>query len=87
MGQGWLKKFKGCHGIHQFWIVGRKLSADLESSGPFTERLHMLIQKNCLQLELLYNADKTGLSGGLLLGKTLASMQEKEAPGRKLSKD
>ena len=67
--------------------MGEKLSADLDSIQPFVEKLHKLIQENGLQLEQLYNTDETGLFWRVLPNKTLASAQEKEAPGGKSSKD
>ena len=85
--QGWLDKFKRRHGICQLRVVGEKLSADMQSIQPFVETLHKLIEEKGLQLEQLYNADETGLFWRVLPRMTLASAQEKEAPGVKSSKD
>ena len=85
--QGWLDKFKRRHGIRQLRVVGEKLSADVQSIEPFVEKLHKLMEEKGLQLEQLYNADETGLFWRVLPKVTLASAQEKEAPGVKSSKD
>lgn len=85
--QGWLAKFKNRHGIRQLDIQGEKLSADTSSADNFVKKFATMLQEEDYDLDLVYNADETGLCWKSLPSKTLASKRERAAPGYKSSKD
>ncbi|GFS52135.1 jerky protein homolog-like [Trichonephila clavipes] len=75
---GWLDRWKKRHGVRQLTITGKKLSkatfANLIAEGNYSP-------------QQIYNADETGLNFRALPKKSLASQDEKSAPGYKMSKD
>ncbi|CAH1967063.1 unnamed protein product [Acanthoscelides obtectus] len=85
--QGWLDKFKSRHGIRQLDIQGEKLSADSSSASGFVTRFSEILREDGYDLELVYNADESGLCWKSLPSKTPASKREVSAPGYKSSKD
>lgn len=84
---GWLDRWKKQYGIRQLEICGEKLSADSEIVAKFCEKFQNIIQQENLTLDQVYNCDETGLNYKMLPSKTLASQEEKAAPGLKKSKD
>ena len=84
---GWLWRFCDCHGIRQLPLQGEKLSADVCAPEPFKKTLSDLMTKENLSIEQIYNCDETGLYFRLLPQRTLAANHEKQAPGRKKSKE
>ena len=84
---GWLEKFKNRHGIRNPSIQGEKLSAAVETVGPFLQKLRKVIEEKGLTPEQIYNADETGLLWKCLPDRTLVACREKTAPGFKKSKD
>ncbi|KAI5742840.1 hypothetical protein M8J77_011767 [Diaphorina citri] len=85
--QGWLDKFKSRHGIRQLDIQGEKMSANISAADAFVKEFSEKLQKEDYDLDLIYNADETGLCWKSLPFKTLASNREKAASGYKSSKD
>lgn len=84
---GWLDRWKKRYGIRQLEICGEKLSADSEIVAKFCEKFQNIIQQENLTLDQVYNCDETGLNYKMLPSKTLASQEEKAAPGLKKSKE
>lgn len=84
---GWLTRFKSRHGIQQLDIQGEKLSRDSQTPTAFVTNFAKLLTDNHYDSGLVYNADETGLCWKNLPSKTLASQQEKRAPGYKMNKD
>lgn len=80
---GWLDRWKKGYGIRQLEICGEKLSADSEIVAKFCEKFQNIIQQENLTLDQVYNCDETGLNYKMLPSKTLASQEEKAAPGLK----
>jgi hypothetical protein len=85
--QGWLSKFQSRHGIRQLAIQGEKMSANKEVVESFKLNICQLIEEEGLALSQVYNCDETGLYWKALPSKTLASHNEKTAPGYKVSKE
>lgn len=87
--EGWLFRWKRRYGIRQLNICGERLSAEGQASElqKFKRRLHKFLDKKGLSGEQIYNCDETGLYYRMLPSKTLASVEEKSAPGYKKSKD
>ncbi|KAG8232655.1 hypothetical protein J437_LFUL012615 [Ladona fulva] len=83
--KGWLDRFKHRHGIRHLKITGEKLSSNESAIEPFRIEvlLHVINEKN-LSSEQIYNANESGLFWQMLPDKTLADLNEKVAPGRKL---
>lgn len=81
---GWLQGFKNRHGIRQLSIAGEKLSADLESAQNYISKFAELVSGYSPQQ--IFNADETGLWFKSLPEKSLASKEEKAAPGFKMCK-
>lgn len=73
--------------MRQLYISGEKLSANNEDVAPFKEKLQKLIEDEQLSAQQLYNCDETGLNYKMLPRKTLASKEERSAPGYKKSKE
>lgn len=84
---GWLDRWKKRYGIRQLEICGEKLSADSEVVGGFCEKFQQIVKIENLTLDQIYNCDETGLNFKMLPSKTLASKEEKAAPGLKKSKE
>lgn len=84
---GWLDKWKKRHGVRQLDVCGEKLSGDSGAVSDFIEKFKQIITKENLSAEQIYNCDETGLNFKLLPAKTLASREEKSAPGHKKSKE
>jgi len=85
--QGWLEKFKRRFGIRQISVQGESLSANKDGATQFQKELKNIIENGQYSLENIYNADETGLYVKMLPKKTLALMDEKQAPGLKDSKE
>ena len=85
--EGWLHRWKKRHGVRRLTLCGEKLSAPTEEVEPFKKKLAKMIQEKALVPAQIYNADESGLYYRCLPDKTLASGDEKEAPGMKKQKD
>ncbi|GBN83205.1 Jerky -like [Araneus ventricosus] len=83
---GWLIRFKQRHGIRQLNVEGERLSADVTAADSFCVKFQEFIDEENLIPNQIYNADETGLYWKCLPTKTLASREEKSAPGHKSSK-
>ncbi|XP_030747800.1 jerky protein homolog-like [Sitophilus oryzae] len=84
---GWLGRWKKRDGVRQLTICGEKLSADVSSIEKFKQDFKMLITDCGYTCDPIYNCDESGLNYKMLPSKTLASGQEKSAPGNKRSKE
>ncbi|KAG8236433.1 hypothetical protein J437_LFUL016938 [Ladona fulva] len=85
--KGWLDRFKHRQGIRRLKITEEKLSSNESAIEPFRiELLLCVINEKYLSSEQIYNADESWLLWGMLLDKTLADLDEKVAPGRKVIK-
>lgn len=84
---GWLDRWKKRYGVRQLSVCGEKLSADTAAVEPFCRLIKELMDKENLTLDQVYNCDETGLNFKMLPAKTLASKEEKSAPGHKKSKE
>ena len=84
---GWLDRWKKRHGIWQLNISGEKLSADCDEVIKFKASFKILIAKENLKMEQLFNCDETGLNFIMLPSKTLVAKDERSAPGYKKSKE
>ncbi|XP_046663125.1 jerky protein homolog-like [Homalodisca vitripennis] len=84
---GWLKNFKSRHGIRELDIQGEILSGDSAAAEKYKETFSKLLKDEGYSLDLVYNADETGLNWKALPRKSLASKREKAAPGFKVSKE
>lgn len=84
---GWLDRWKKRYGIRQLNICGEKLSADMESVCEFKKMFHKFIEEEGAFWRTIYNCDETGLNFRMLPSKTLASRNEKSAPGYKRRKE
>lgn len=82
-----MQKFKNRHGIRQLTIKGEILSNDSEAAKIFQNEILNKIEREELLLENVYNADESGLYWKSFPNVTLASQEEKSAPGRKECKD
>ncbi|KAG8237641.1 hypothetical protein J437_LFUL013619 [Ladona fulva] len=68
-------------------ITGEKPSSNESAIEPFRiELLLRVINEKNLSSEQIYNADESGLFWQMLPDKTLADLNEKVAPGRKVIK-
>lgn len=84
---GWLDRWKKRYGVRQLTICGEKLSADVSSIEKFKQDFKKLIKHCGYTCDQIYNCDESGLNYKMLPSKTLASRQEKSAPGHKRSKE
>lgn len=84
---GWLDRWKKRYGVRQLTVCGEKLSADVSSIENFKQDFKKQIKDNGYTYDQIYNCDETGLNYKMLPSKTLASGQEKSAPGHKRSKE
>lgn len=84
---GWLYRFKKRHGIRELSIQGEKLSADECAMVEFCYELESVIKEHSLRPAQIYNADETGVYWKSMPTRTLASENEKSAPGYKIKKD
>lgn len=82
---GWLDKWKTRYGIRQLNICGEKLSADRDAVDVFKTEFQEFTEG--YTKDQIYNADETGLNFKMLPQKSLASKQEKSAPGHKMNKE
>ena len=80
-------RFKERHGIRELAVQGERLSSDFQAAEKFRKEFADEMQKMGYMLELIYNADVSGLYWRLLPIRTFASRSEISAPGRKMSKD
>lgn len=86
--QGFINNFKKRHGIRMKKISGEKLScADEAIIKSFQETFTRKIEELNLIPEQIYNADETALIYKNLDNRTLVTVNEKTAPGRKNSKE
>lgn len=85
--QGWLESFKKRHGIRQLCVSGETLSADSIEAKKFCSNFENLMEEHDLTLDMIYNADETGLYWKCLPLKTLATAGEKSAAGFKQNKE
>ena len=79
--QGWLTNFKNRFGIRLFSVQGKKLSGDTD------EEIQKIITEGGYPLNNVYNPDESGLYIKSLPQRTLALIEEKQAPGYKESKE
>lgn len=84
---GWLTRFKNRHGIRLLKQSGEKLSSDWKQVEPFKAKFNEIIALNNLSKDAIFNADETGLFWKNLPDKTYVHSKEKDAPGRKVSKE
>ncbi|GJQ74656.1 hypothetical protein Trydic_g21509 [Trypoxylus dichotomus] len=75
------------YGVRQLMECGEKLSADVSSTGKFKQDFKKHIEDSGYTWDQIYNCDESGLNDKLLPSKTLASQQEKCAPGYKRSQE
>uniref|UniRef100_UPI00398F1AAA jerky protein homolog n=1 Tax=Pristiophorus japonicus TaxID=55135 RepID=UPI00398F1AAA len=85
--EGWLTRFKHCHGIHQLDVSGDKKSADNEAAQNYSRTFTEMVQEMKLTADQIYNADETGLLWRCLPTATLAAAGEKETVGFKMNKE
>lgn len=83
---GFLDRWKKRHGIRQLTISGEKLSADNEAAADFLKEFKDLVSSQNYTPQQVYNADETGLNFKALPTRSLASEEEKSAPGFKMDK-
>lgn len=81
---GWLEKWKGRYGVRQVNICGEKLSADVDAANVFKTEMDDFLRG--YTKEQIYNADETGLNFKMMPKKSLASKNERSAPGHKIDK-
>lgn len=84
---GWLQKFKKRHNIRLLKICGERLSANEAAVKEFIDDFKQKVNDLGLCRDQIYNADETGLIIKDLNSKTLVMHAEKNAPGRKNSKE
>ncbi|GFX38324.1 jerky protein homolog-like [Trichonephila clavipes] len=84
---GWLDRWKKRHGVRQLTNTGEKLSSDFDAAKEYVTTFANLIAEGNYSPQQIYNADETGLNFRALPKKSLASQDEKSAPGYKMSKD
>lgn len=77
---GWLEHLKKDMGMRQLSVTGEK-SASMEEVAAFVAKLDKIIESENLSSQQIYNCDETGLNYKMLPTKTLASREEKSAPG------
>ncbi len=85
----WLDRWKKRYGVRQLKIAGERLSAESHrvDLDEFKRHFHKMIDRKGLTAEQIFNCDETGLYYRMLPDKTLASREEKSAPGYKKSKE
>ncbi|GFV54804.1 jerky protein homolog-like [Trichonephila clavipes] len=83
---GWIGGKKR-HGVRQLTITGEKLSSDFDAAKEYVTTFANLIAEGNYSPQQIYNADEMGLNFRALPKKSLASQDEKSAPGYKMSKD
>lgn len=84
---GFVRKFRRRHRIRQLTLTGEKLSSNSDGIDDFiSDLLEKLVERN-LTLDNLYNADESGLLYKEIVSRTLVTQEEKNAPGKKKSKD
>lgn len=83
--EGWLHNWKKRYNIRELNICGEKLLAEVAIGEleKFKRKLHQYIDRHSLIGDQIYNYDEMGLYYHMLPSKTLASRQEKSAPGYK----
>lgn len=84
---GWLDRWKKRYGVRQLTVCGEKLSADVSSIEKFKQDFKKQIEDSRYTYDQIYNCDESGLNYKMLPSKTLASRQERSAPGHKRSKE
>ncbi|GFV96259.1 jerky protein homolog-like [Trichonephila clavipes] len=84
---GWLDRWKKRHGIRQLTITSEKFSSDFDAAKEYVTTFANLIAEGNYSPQQICNADETVLNFRALLKKSLASQDEKSAPGYKMSKD
>ena len=84
---GWIQNFKRRHGIRSLKLCSEKLSSNESAILPFTEQFKQTINSLNLCPEQTYNTDETTLVFQNLNDRTLVATHEKNAPGRKYSKE
>lgn len=82
---GFLNRFKERHGIRVLTMKGEILSSDITSAENFLEVFHTKIKG--YTAEQIFNCDETGLYWKAIPNKTMASVNEKNASGFKISKE
>uniref|UniRef100_A0A1B6FS75 HTH CENPB-type domain-containing protein n=1 Tax=Cuerna arida TaxID=1464854 RepID=A0A1B6FS75_9HEMI len=81
---GFLDRWKKRHGIRQLTVTGKKMSADSNAAAEYLQEFKEITSSYSPQQ--VYNADETGLNFKALPTKSLASREEKSAPGFKMDK-
>lgn len=84
---GWLKNFKSRHGIRELKVEGESLSSDIPAAESFKKTFSDFVKDSGFGREDVYNCDETGVNWKALPRKSLASRQETNAPGFKVSKE
>lgn len=84
---GWLGRWKNCHGVCQLKICGEKFSANNLGVNDFKTSFKNIVLENCYALDQIYNCDETGLNYKMLPSKTWPPKQETAAPGHKRGKE
>ena len=85
--RGWFERFKSRHSLKFLRLKGELQSADVDGLEEFKKMFRALINEEGYSLDQLYNADETALILKLVPQKTIASVQEKIAHGRKKDKE
>ncbi|XP_049840398.1 jerky protein homolog-like [Schistocerca gregaria] len=81
-----LDLWKKRHGIRQVTITGEKLSADNEAAANYLQEFKDLVFSQNCSPQQVYNAGETRLNFKAFSIKSLASQEEKSAPGFKMGK-
>lgn len=84
---GWVWNFKKRFGIRVLSLTGEKVSSDDNAFELFKTKFQNEISEKGFNREQVYNVDESGLYWKSLPRKTLVLAGEKEAPGRKISKE
>lgn len=84
---GWYQKFSNRFSIRSLKICGEKLSSQPDLVPEFQRKLDNIIFTEGLLDSQIYNADESALFYKMLPEKTLVHAEEKNAPGRKMSKE
>ncbi|KAF0886055.1 TIGD2 protein, partial [Crocuta crocuta] len=74
--EGWLQKFKKCHGI-KYDIICEKAPTDYEATENYTDEFAKVISGENLSPEQMYKADETTLYGCHVPRKTLTMAHER----------
>lgn len=78
---GCVNRFKKRYGIKSLKISGEKLSANHDAAQNFVKGFQKFFRREDLSLEIIYNADESGLYRKCLPNSTLASEKENSVEG------